>query len=129
MGRGTVNQLSSARERLLEQRAALQVQLGRLAATLSAATGSQALEGTLASHPADEASDMLEAEITLTRSREIQAEVRDIDEALSRIAEGTYGICVECGVEIDPARMRAQPLVTRCIRCETNAETAEWRAS
>jgi DnaK suppressor protein len=125
---GTVNRLSAAREQLIERRAELQVRLDRLVAALSAATGSQALEGTLASHPADEASDMLEAEITLTRSRELQAEVRDIDEALARVADGSYGICAGCGVEIDPARLRAQPLVTRCIRCETAAEAGEWRS-
>ena len=47
---------------------------------------------------------------------EIQ-EIRQIEEALKRIAEGTYGVCTQCGADIDPKRLKALPIATRCISC------------
>jgi len=44
-------------------------------------------------------------------------EIRQIDGALKRIAEGTYGVCSQCGGDIDPKRLRAMPTATRCISC------------
>jgi DnaK suppressor protein len=44
-------------------------------------------------------------------------EVREIREALRRIAEGGYGVCVQCGEPIDPKRLKALPTATRCIAC------------
>jgi RNA polymerase-binding protein DksA len=50
------------------------------------------------------------------KSSEIQ-EVHQIQGALRRIAEGTYGVCVQCGADIDPKRLEALPIATRCISC------------
>ena len=44
-------------------------------------------------------------------------EIKQISEALRRIAEGTYGICSQCGGDIDPKRLKALPTATRCISC------------
>ena len=44
-------------------------------------------------------------------------EIRQIREALRRIAQGGYGICVQCGEPIDPKRLKALPTATRCIAC------------
>ncbi len=44
-------------------------------------------------------------------------EVLQIQGALRRIAEGSYGICAQCGAEIDPKRLKALPIATRCISC------------
>ena len=44
-------------------------------------------------------------------------EVHQIQGALRRIAEGTYGICVQCGADIDSKRLKALPIATRCISC------------
>lgn len=44
-------------------------------------------------------------------------EIQQIGEALKRIAEGTYGICSQCGADIDPKRLKALPNATRCISC------------
>ena len=46
-------------------------------------------------------------------------EMRAIDAALARIADGTYGQCEECGTEIDYARLEAQPTALRCIECQS----------
>lgn len=44
-------------------------------------------------------------------------EIRQIQAALQRIAEGTYGVCANCGEAIDPRRLAALPTATRCIAC------------
>jgi RNA polymerase-binding transcription factor len=56
--------------------------------------------------------DALEG-IEISEIREIQ----QIGEALKRIAEGTYGVCSQCGEDIDPKRLKALPTATRCISC------------
>ena len=48
-----------------------------------------------------------------------------IDEALQRLAKGSYGACADCGVEIAEARLRAVPFATRCLACQEEAEEAE----
>lgn len=43
-------------------------------------------------------------------------------EALDRLRGGEYGVCEECGEEIAPARLRAMPEVTTCVRCQDRLE-------
>ena len=48
---------------------------------------------------------------------EAQHMVLQIDNALSRIKEGCYGICKDCGEAIPENRLQAAPFVTMCISC------------
>ena len=50
-----------------------------------------------------------------------------INEALSRLEEGTYGHCFECGEEIAEQRLRALPFAVRCKDCEEARENAQKR--
>jgi DnaK suppressor protein len=49
-------------------------------------------------------------------------ELREVEAALGRLSEGTYGDCVDCGGEIGAARLRANPVARRCIACQTRYE-------
>ena len=49
-------------------------------------------------------------------------EMRDIREALARMDDGNYGICIDCGDPIPKARISAVPWVVRCVSCQTNEE-------
>src|SRR5215813_1407360 len=55
------------------------------------------------------------------RNRRRQA----IDEALTRLSEGTYGICAECGVEISEKRLEAVPFAKLCVECQSKQELLE----
>jgi RNA polymerase-binding transcription factor len=44
-------------------------------------------------------------------------EIRQIEAALERISEGTYGTCARCGEPIDPRRLKALPTAATCISC------------
>ncbi len=48
-----------------------------------------------------------------------------IDEALTRLNEGTYGICAECGVEISEKRLAAVPFAKLCVACQSKQELIE----
>ena len=51
------------------------------------------------------------------QERDIE-ELREIETANERIAAGTYGECMDCGVDIPVDRLRAQPTAKRCIACQ-----------
>jgi len=48
-----------------------------------------------------------------------------LDEALRRLDEGTYGICEDCETPISPGRLRALPFARRCISCQEQFELLE----
>jgi len=50
-----------------------------------------------------------------------------VDDALTRLEQGTYGNCYECGEEIAEKRLRALPFAVRCKDCEEAKEVAEQR--
>jgi DnaK suppressor protein len=50
-----------------------------------------------------------------------------INEALSRLEEGSYGYCCDCGEEIAEPRLRALPFAGRCRECEESREVAQRR--
>jgi len=50
------------------------------------------------------------------------AEIRAIDAALLRIAQGSYGVCTDCGGTIDTRRLQAAPAAQRCLTCQTDYE-------
>ena len=70
---------------------------------------------TVPTHNADRDTEGLEKEVALVNNEEgILEQVRS---ALSRIDEGTYGRCTECGREIAEERLKAIPYTPHCIQC------------
>lgn len=65
----------------------------------------------------DLVSDLNLAEVT----RDVH-ELRNVDTALQRLAQGYYGICVSCGDRIDAERLDANPAAVRCLECQQDAE-------
>jgi DnaK suppressor protein len=51
--------------------------------------------------------------------------IRKIEYALSKLEDGTFGICEECGEEISEGRLQARPVATLCIKCKEKEETEE----
>lgn len=60
--------------------------------------------------------------VTEAEVRRDVLEVRDIVAAEGRMAAGRYGMCVDCGVSIDHARLSAYPTAKRCLRCQEARE-------
>jgi DnaK suppressor protein len=58
-----------------------------------------------------------------TRSLERETRLlREVRTALGRIADGTYGSCLQCDEEISHKRLQAIPSATLCIRCQEKAD-------
>lgn len=53
------------------------------------------------------------------------AAIRAIDVALTRIENGTYGECADCGIDIPLERLQASPQSLCCIKCQEKRELAE----
>ena len=58
------------------------------------------------------------AELDLAEVRHVLADLTEVDLALARMRDGTYGECVDCGEPIAPARLMAYPTAQRCINCQ-----------
>lgn len=58
------------------------------------------------------------AELDIAEVRHALAELTEVDAALERVREGTYGVCVDCDEPIAPARLLAYPTARRCISCQ-----------
>jgi RNA polymerase-binding protein DksA len=66
---------------------------------------------------ASEQADLRHAQI----GRDV-AELRQIEAALGRIEDGSYGVCSVCGLDIAAARLQASPAAERCIVCQSAFE-------
>jgi len=54
-----------------------------------------------------------------------QLKVRMTEAALARIEQGTFGVCVSCGDDINPRRLDALPWTQYCLRCQQELENEE----
>jgi DnaK suppressor protein len=48
--------------------------------------------------------------------------LREVRAALARLADGTYGTCIQCEEAIIPKRLAAVPWAFRCIQCQETAD-------
>lgn len=48
-----------------------------------------------------------------------------IDKALAKIADGSFGVCEECGATMNPKRLEARPETNMCIKCKEAQEREE----
>ena len=73
-------------------------------------------------HMADRGTDAMEREKTMLFAQREGAYLDYLDEALERVADGTYGSCRICNGEIGRARLEAVPTATQCIDCKSKAD-------
>lgn len=50
------------------------------------------------------------------------AELAEIDAALARVADGSYGLCTDCGNPIGRPRLTVHPMAVRCAPCQSKLE-------
>jgi DnaK suppressor protein len=61
----------------------------------------------------------VERELDLVLSAQARAAVDEIDRALTKIDNGTYGVCETCGQPIPRARLKALPYASLCVQCKS----------
>ncbi len=70
----------------------------------------------------DDALTKKAVEVELAMAIHESEELKDIEAALARIDEGSYGSCEDCGNEIARARLLAYPTAKRCLGCQEEHE-------
>ena len=75
--------------------------------------------------PTDQAVAELDNNFVLRLRGREQKLLKKIDEAISRIDSGQYGVCESCGGQISVKRLEARPVTTLCIECKTRQEEEE----
>jgi len=114
--------LVHVRQRLEDERARRLALVDRL--RQEAADPVESGELSKVDHPAELGTETFERELELTTLTIVEGELEDIDDALRKLDEGTYGICEECGKPIDEARLEAVPWARYCVVDQAKLEKA-----
>ena len=64
------------------------------------------------------AAEVIEVERGLILEKRIRDQLEEVEHALRRFEEGTYGLCDSCGQPIEPARLEALPQANLCLSCK-----------
>ncbi|MBF0564464.1 MAG: TraR/DksA family transcriptional regulator [Nitrospirae bacterium] len=64
-------------------------------------------------------------DIILQKLHQHKLKLNKIDEALRKLADGSYGICEDCGLPISEARLKVLPYATMCVECKEKTEKIE----
>ena len=78
--------------------------------------------GGFSNHLADSGSDVAEEERLQTVGNDLEQNLVQVNEALARMDDGTYGTCLRCGKPINPERLEAFPWVQYDIECQALIE-------
>jgi DnaK suppressor protein len=73
-------------------------------------------------HMADDASAAFDQARDLALRSNLEETLKQVQNALDRFSDGTYGLCEVCGQSIDPARLKALPYAPTCLDCQQKLE-------
>jgi DnaK suppressor protein len=111
---------------LLEsERKRLSAELEKL--EISAQTSEVRREGSPFGKREEEATESLELEKRLALEKQMKEHLAEIEHALRKFEEGTYGLCDICGQPINPERLEALPQASLCVNCK--AKNVKGRVS
>jgi DnaK suppressor protein len=109
-----------AKKELLEEQAKLKEQLQRLETAEYESIG-------YSNHMADDATDAFDQAVDVALKRKIEASLEEVEVALTKFDDGTYGLCEACGARIDRARLEALPHARYCLDCQARHEHSGTR--
>ena len=125
----TKHQLKEFRERLLIERRKFAGEIKAI--TREAAKNSRESSGDLSAytlHMADMSGDTYERELAMNIASSEQKVLYQIDDALKRMDDGSYGTCQECSKPITLSRLKAVPYTSMCIACQRTKEVKDHKA-
>ena len=113
------------RSRLEQEQKRLTEELEQLKASVRSAD--ERREGSPFGKREEEATESFELEKRLALEKRMKDQLADIECALHKFDEGTYGLCDSCGQPIDPDRLEALPQARLCLSCK--AKNAKGKSS
>src|SRR5262245_4704376 len=115
----TKDELKAFEAALIERR---QLLMGDFQALEDAAARDVHDAPNLSMHLAEQGSDRADSDLSLGRQESASGEIREIDEALERIRDGSFGLCESCDKLIARERLIAIPYARLCIPCKMEEE-------
>jgi DnaK suppressor protein len=110
--------LAVMRKRLEEKQAEIQQHIATLTGSpVQPEDTIQASDGVLESE--EEAVDLVESDVEQAILNNEKTLFVEVQQALTRIENGTYGLCSNCGQPIPEKRLEALPWATLCVTCES----------
>ena len=109
-------QFNLLRSRLESEQKRLTAELEQLKASVRPAN--ERREGSPFGKREEEATETLELETRLALEKRVRDQLAEIEHALAKFEDGTYGLCDLCGQPIDPARLEALPQANLCLNCK-----------
>ena len=102
--------------RLENERKRLNGELEQLKSTVRPAD--ERREGSPFGKREEEATESFELERRLTLEKRLRDQLADVERALKKFEDGSYGLCDNCGKPINPERLEALPQATLCLECK-----------
>jgi len=116
------------RSRLESERKRLTEELEQLIANVRPAE--ERREGSPFGKREEEATETIELEKRLALEKRVRDLLAEVEHALRKFDEGTYGLCDICGQPIDPDRLEALPQANLCMSCKSQqAKNAKSKSS
>ena len=119
----TKEQVKQFRQLLITERAKLAEEIKTIAR--EAATSPRDASGDLSAytvHMADMAADTYDRELSMNLVSSEQEILYQIDDALKRLDDGSFGVCQQCSQPIAMSRLKAVPYASLCITCQRAKE-------
>lgn len=109
--------LNTIKEDLLKEREQIRAELAKLGGDEDGAVFPE-----YGDKPDENAQEIDSYTTNLATERILIDNLRDIDNALKRIEDGSYGTCKYCGNAINPKRLIARPVASACVDCKSKLQ-------
>jgi DnaK suppressor protein len=109
--------LAELKENLIQQQKQLEQELSVIAKPAPGVGNYETNFDNIGTDEDENASEVEEYTDNLAVEDSLEKQLKEIREALERIANGTYGICENCNQEIDIERLKAYPVAKTCLKC------------
>jgi RNA polymerase-binding protein DksA len=109
--------VTTTRGLLLAERARAQRRAAALDREFSGIAAAAAESGTDDEHDPEGATLAFERQHTAALLARAMEQIAEIDAAIGRLDDGTYGICARCGQPIGEDRLAARPVAATCVQC------------
>jgi len=127
-GKEVTTDFKLLRSRLESERKRLTEELEQLIANVRPAE--ERREGSPFGKREEEATETIELEKRLALEKRVRDLLAEVEHALRKFDEGTYGLCDICGQPIDPDRLEALPQANLCMSCKSQqAKNAKSKSS
>ena len=120
--------LNQARAKLEDEKKRILEELSQLKAS-GAHPMDERREGSPFGKREEEATESMELEKRLALDKRLNSLLTEVERALRKMDDGSYGICDGCHTPIDPARMEALPQAILCMSCRQKAKDAQIKST